>query len=1023
MKNLRFFQNSNHHLNNRVMIYTLSLLTFLFPFFLNAQSLLQDWTKRYGSSHTAIFNDVIESTNAKVVAVGEIEQSGQGKDGFVVITDFETGEVLVEKQLGGKKDDVLNAVAQTREGQFILVGYTESKGSGKRDAWAVLINEKGNIIREKTYGTTGNDAFWDVVPKGGDIVVAGLKEDRKDGDIWICSINTQNLKEDKEKMVGAGKLEIFRAMDILKDGTIVMAGNTGKLHRGDKLKGGIWIQRVRWDDRRGWIPFSPDFISNQEAEEAFDIVANADGSYAIAATKEVDGKGKEIWVMMLNAFHTEQWSKTFGDTNRDIPLAIAPRAEGGFLIVGQSDFKHIGTKMKLLALDTDGQTIDELHLDLNKNDQGTSLCLLHNGAHIIAGANDRKAALIKIKTPNTGKTLSDLDGIGRMDITAMDFQLNTLNNTLKKGDITYMSFLVSNNSEMDIQDVQVKVKPNALTQGVQFWDENYIGTLKAKEQKLVSIPVYGASNLQEGTSRLNVELHSQGVYLNDFSTEIQSESDNSPMGVLSFNKDMVEVGDNNKGTLVLNVRNDKRTTVRNLEVAVKYPNGIVNNGLPTQTISSLDAGANKKLMFHFIVTPDQRGNDLSINCTLTEDGKLTGNQSVPVRLGGGGSGNAPFTAVISTSVVTFVQPFTTGAETRVDAEGDKFQFTLKAITPGVVKPNDFKVYVNQSELDNSKFGETELSPPEKVSDKFYHRYFSAAVPLQIGENKIEVRLAGEGANQGISETLIVNYNPGKPNLHLLAIGPTHGDLKYTSNDAAAFAKAFKTQEGLLFERVIVHELVTKAKTTNIEIQKALTDLKTRYQNSNSENTINKRDVVLVFISSHGTKDNKNSFKLLPSDYDPSYADILAIDYKEKVLNILNEIDCKKLVLIDACQSGSASKSAGLSESLVKLNNAASGLTTITSCQANELSYEDDKWQHGAFTKAILEAFENKTFYDEEGAFKASLDSEITVKELYNFLRRRVPHLVKTDKGDTPTTQIPHLPLNQLSDDMPIFFVN
>ena len=76
---------------------------------------------------------------------------------------------------------------------------------------------------------------------------------------------------------------------------------------------------------------------------------------------------------------------------------------------------------------------------------------------------------------------------------------------------------------------------------------------------------------------------------------------------------------------------------------------------------------------------------------------------------------------------------------------------------------------------------------------------------------------------------------------------------------------------------------------------------------------------------------------------------------------LDKIKCHKLVFIDACHSGAAKGSKGTidAESLLKLSRAAVGTTTITSCRSDEQSYEDNDWENGAFTEALMEASNNK----------------------------------------------------------------
>ena len=138
------------------------------------------------------------------------------------------------------------------------------------------------------------------------------------------------------------------------------------------------------------------------------------------------------------------------------------------------------------------------------------------------------------------------------------------------------------------------------------------------------------------------------------------------------------------------------------------------------------------------------------------------------------------------------------------------------------------------------------------------------------------------------------------------------------------------------------------------------------------------------------------------------------------------------MFIDACNSGAAYASVsgaksvtddGLAKAINQINSTISGMSTFTSCRKREKSYEDEKWQNGAFTEAILEALKNQSFADKKGKeYRADIDKDgiITIGELKSFLANRVPYLVETQKKDAPTKQVPLMTNNELGDQFPLF---
>ena len=74
----------------------------------------------------------------------------------------------------GPNGDSVNAVTQTSDGGFVLVGATDSFGSGNMDLWVIKIDAEGNILWEKTYGDGNLETANDVAEaENGDLLIVG----------------------------------------------------------------------------------------------------------------------------------------------------------------------------------------------------------------------------------------------------------------------------------------------------------------------------------------------------------------------------------------------------------------------------------------------------------------------------------------------------------------------------------------------------------------------------------------------------------------------------------------------------------------------------------------------------------------------------------------------------------------------------------------------------------------------------------------------------------------------------------
>ena len=91
-----------------------------------------------------------------------------------------------------------------------------------------------------------------------------------------------------------------------------------------------------------------------------------------------------------------------------------------------------------------------------------------------------------------------------------------------------------------------------------------------------------------------------------------------------------------------------------------------------------------------------------------------------------------------------------------------------------------------------------------------------------------------------------------------------------------------------------------------------------------------------------------------------------------------------LVLLDACHSGAVTGDGSTlisNAELLRRTMADSNVTVLTSSTANEFSLEDDKWNNGAFTRALLDALGKDGDEDHDGL--------ISMSELTHYLSTHV----------------------------------
>ena len=996
-----------------------------------------DWDRTYGGSNEDLFYHAIQASNGNIIAVGETASNAQGGlDGFLQIIDHYTGDPIVEKRIGGKKKDGFTSVVQTLDGHFLLAGFTESIGEGKRDGWLVKIDEQGNLVWEATYGTAKDDGFNAMVylPKENSIILSGIRESQKDGDIWLLKIKEGEIRW--ESTIGQGHFKDVKGMTLSRDQGVVLIGNTQKSKK--SKDGNIYLLKAKPNGQLDWERF----FGEKAYEEGLDVVATKDGGYALTGlTTSKTGNGKmDIWLLKTFDNGQLQWDEKIGGQDDDLANAIIETEDQGFILVGQTNsHRKAARQSKLWAVKTDKGGRREWVKDFGdkKEDAGLLAANLYDGSLLLGGRTESKgnggndAWLLRIKDRATYASLPE----GVKDLLQVEInnsKVNTFDGLLKPNDYTYLSLDLQNKGNLDLTDIQIRVDNAASISGMKLWRRNYAGTLKRGASKTVNIPIQGDENLASGQYEAVVTILSGSTEI--ASKELSIGSKKPKAAKVNFADYNFQWGDYNSEVsntaieLTVELQNTGDYPTEDLEIAFGYPKEVLKIDDSNRKIGKIGPNETKNVTFRFYkLESDSTKRDITISTSVKEKGRIKYNQPMtvevdkPRRLASGSGGRTTIASIEPDEGSTNLK--------NLKAVDQEFNIKSVVISKKPVDSKNIKVRLNGVVMEDNKLGEKRLRKARNNGNSKFVQTLNTLIFLQEGQNTIEIEVTDENGETAL-QTWVVDYEPRLPNLHLISIGPSHDDLKYTRKDAEDFANAFRNQQGRLFENVYINKLNLPENTNRQRIQEAIADLVYQYKNYNASPRIFDKDVILVFVSSHGKK-GQSGFKLLPTGYNPKYEDQFAIDYKSDIVDPLSAVNCKKLIFLDACHSGAAGSGSKASEfsqdtsrsrAVFEINRTQPGLSTITSCSQEQMSYEDDAWQNGAFTEAMLDALANKEQQDTNGSYAADADGNktITVSELYQYIQRRVPQLMQEQKPNAPTPQIPFMPAGQLNEDMPVY---
>jgi hypothetical protein len=354
------------------------------------------WQKCLGSAFEDVAHNIESTSEGGCIIVGSSEYyEGDGRgcfhgpernyNGWVVKLDRK-GNVQWQKCLGGSGHDYANSIQQTKDGSYIVAGYTYSKDGGVNgwhegydeyksptcDYWLVKLDHQGNILWQKCLGGSGNDYANSIQEtKDGNYIVAGYTSS-KDGnvygwhegyngntptsDYWVIKLDKQGMILWRKCLGGSGN-DNANSIQETKDGNYIVAGFTNSKdgdvngwhegYNGNAPTSDCWVVKL---DRQGNILWQK-CLGGSGDESANSIQETKDGNYIVAGftnSKDGDVNGwhegysgnllyYDCWVVKLfSANGAVQWQKCLGGKSRDEAYSIQQTKDEGYIIIGNS---------------------------------------------------------------------------------------------------------------------------------------------------------------------------------------------------------------------------------------------------------------------------------------------------------------------------------------------------------------------------------------------------------------------------------------------------------------------------------------------------------------------------------------------------------------------------------------------------------------------------------------------------------------------------------------------------------------
>ncbi len=296
------------------------------------------WSKTYGGTSDDMATDVKETSDGGFIVAGWTQSFGAvGYDFWVLKTDS-IGNVIWEKRFGGNGDEQAWSISIDSNAYFV-VGGTNSFGAGLTDLWAIKLDLNGNIIWQKTYGSSGDDAppgsYNEYVAKGlidqnGDYLISGISDGVGHGatDMYLVKLNPLNGSIIWQYAYGDTDEESSWSFVESPTGGYYLPGNTVNPNT---YEGDLWVVFV---DTSGAIQWQKTFGINSKWDEALNATVLPDGSIVLASYLEQSSSDWIASAIKVDLSGNFLWANQYKTGHLDWTNAVYPLNDSTLAFIG-----------------------------------------------------------------------------------------------------------------------------------------------------------------------------------------------------------------------------------------------------------------------------------------------------------------------------------------------------------------------------------------------------------------------------------------------------------------------------------------------------------------------------------------------------------------------------------------------------------------------------------------------------------------------------------------------------------------
>jgi hypothetical protein len=341
------------------------------------------WTKVYGGTGTDMANgNLLQTSDGGYIFSGYTASYGAGGlDAAIVKTDS-VGTMEWNITYGGTLDDSFGDMIKSKDGAYVLCGYTMSFGAGSHDFWLVKVNASGSVLWSQTYGGAGSDQGYSVFQTAdGGYAIAGSTNSSGAGnlDYWLVKTDVSGVMQWNKTYGGTGN-DVAMVVVQSNDGGYAVAGRAAPL---GSTNNDFWLVKTDSTGNMLWNKTYGGALNDQPNS----MTLTSDGGYAIfGGTASFGAGGNDAWLVKIDSSGNMQWNKTYGGTGTESALYAIQTIDGGYALTGSTpSFAVGGVDIYIIKTDASGNQLWQKTYGGTANEDGYSLIQTSDGRYAIVG--------------------------------------------------------------------------------------------------------------------------------------------------------------------------------------------------------------------------------------------------------------------------------------------------------------------------------------------------------------------------------------------------------------------------------------------------------------------------------------------------------------------------------------------------------------------------------------------------------------------------------------------------------------